>query len=54
MKECLDSENCDTHYDTHIEEITRLQMLLKMEEQKLFKLNRSKKANESVRKVNEP
>lgn len=43
MKECLDWKNCDADYDAHIEEITRLQMLIEIEEQKLFELIEVKK-----------
>lgn len=50
MKECLDSKNCDTHYNMHIEEITRLQMLLEIEEQRLFELMEVKKQMRSHEK----
>ena len=43
MKECLGWKSCDTHYNMHIEEITRLQMLLDIEEKKLFDLMEVKK-----------
>ncbi len=38
MEECLERGNCDADYDVHIEEITRLQMLIKIQEEKLFEL----------------